>query len=82
MEHGNSNQDLTHTLQQQFFYRRWLTLAPYLLEVSHRLYSHPVVLVGVLGGAGLSCPQSCLSLHQPVALPLQEEFGLLDGRSM
>lgn len=36
-------------------------------------------MVGVLGGAGLGRLQSCLSLHQPAALPLQEEFGFLDG---
>lgn len=52
---------------------------PHLLEVSYHLFSHPSFLAGLLGGAGLSCPQSGLSLHQPAALPLQEEFGLLDG---
>lgn len=55
---------------------------PYLLQVSYHLLSHPSILVGVLGGAGLSRPQSCLSLHQPAALPLQEDFGFLDGCAM
>lgn len=52
---------------------------PHLLQVSDDILSQSSFLVGDLGGAGLRLLRSCLSLHQPVALPLQEEFGFLDG---
>lgn len=55
---------------------------PYLLEVPHHLRSYPCFPAGVEWGVRLGCLQSCLSLHQPATLNLQELLGPLYGHAM
>lgn len=54
----------------------------HLLQAPEDVLSQRPLLVGLKRGAALRLLQSRLPLHQPAALPLQEEFGFLDGGIM